>query len=71
MVGDFVAAEGNVGAIGVVAIFGVDFADHLSERDFFSSVLGDVVIVDDGEGLGAFDSFAAIGTDADALAETA
>jgi hypothetical protein len=66
-----VATYGDASAIWI-RFFGADYADHFGVSDFFAAVEGNVIIVDEVEGVSAVDAFG--GTtccEANALTEAA
>ena len=66
-----VAVYGDASAIRI-QFFGADFADHFGVSDFLAAVEGNVVVVNDAEGVSAGDSFGgAICCRANALTEAA
>jgi hypothetical protein len=70
-VANAVATDGDASAIRV-GFFGTDLADHIGVSDFLAAVQRYVFVVNDIEGVCAFDAFGgAIGCGANALAEAA
>ncbi len=57
--------------VGSVTFLGSDLADDFGVGDFSAAFGWDLVVLDGEEGIGAFDLFAVIGTNANALAEVA
>ena len=68
---DVIAADGDAGAIGV-GLFRACDTYHFGVGDLFAMLLWDVLISDDLEGIGAFDTLSSLGgVGADTLAEAA
>ena len=55
-----VANNGNTSAVRI-SFFGVDKADHFGIGDLLTAVLRNVLVADDLEGVGAFDTLTCVG----------